>query len=227
MNGQMAASSFMSASVRVQDERYTPVPAKPVTQDEVYVNSQPERPDDIYDDVKPSEQQYAQDEMYANPEMTEGDMYEIMDRKDPPDNPVTEMYVIPTTDVSISACASPEKTKSQTNQPHIDPELKQNEESIYEDTLVDERGYEKMKHGISINDINAEYMYTTQQDEKAVEQTELYEVPDPDGYENAPGKVSQSKIAKPPQSEQPEEDEYLLLGQKSPLEESQIYSSVQ
>ena len=224
----MAAASFMSADVRVQDERYSPVPAKPVTQDEIYVNSQP---DDIYDDViKSSEQQY-EDEMYTNPEMTEGDMYEIMERKDTPGGQVTEMYIIPTTDVTDFECASPEKTKSQTDQPHADPELQQNEESIYEDTLVDERGYEKMKTGVSINDINAEYVYAVKQDE-TLEQTELYEVPDPDGYENAPNKLSQSNIAKPPQSKQPqskqpEEDEYLLLGQKSALEESQIYSSVQ
>ena len=59
-----------------------------------------------------------------------------------------------------------------------------------------------------------------------MEQTELHEVPNPDGYENVPKKLSQGNIAKPPQSKQPE-DEYLLLGQKSALEESQIYSSIQ
>ena len=50
--------------------------------------------------------------------------------------------------------------------------------------MVDERGYKQMKTGISTNNINAEYMYAVKQDEKALQQTELYEVPDPDGYEN-------------------------------------------
>lgn len=236
----MAATTFMGSDVRVKDTKYAPVAAKPVTQDEIYVNSQPEQPDDTYDDVKPS--QLYEDEMYANPEMTEGEMYEVMERKDTPDDHVTEMYVLPTTDISTTSIgASPQKPNPQAkDRPQGDPELK-DEENVYDDTTVllnhenhDERGYEKMKAGISIGDINAEYMDAVKQDEKAVEQPELYEVPDPDGYENIARNPSQGNITKPqgnvikpPQDIQAEDDEYFLLQKKSPLEESQIYSSVQ
>lgn len=234
MNGQLAASGYLGANVRVQDQQYTPVTSPAVAQDEIYVNSQPEQSDSTYDDPskpsKPSDQLYVQDEMYVNPEMTGGEVYEEMDRKDPPDNQVTEMYVIPAAMIKDSEQGDmyviPEKPKSQTeDQLYVNPELN-NEESVYDDTTVlldhDDRGYEKMKSGVSINDINAEYTYAVQEDKKASE-AELYEVPDSEGYENM-GR----DMPKPPQGDKGE-DGYLTL-ERNPQEsfhESQIYSSVQ
>ena len=60
--------------------------------------------------------------------------------------------------------------------------------------MVDERGYKKMKTGISTNDTNAKYMYAVKQDEKLLQQTELYGVPDPDGYENVLRKLSVASL---------------------------------
>ena len=236
MNSQIAMTTFMSGDVRVKDEQYTKVTGTGTMEDEVYVNSQPEQPDSTYDDPsKPSnptqlsEEPYVQDEVYVNEDLNDGELYELMDKKDSPEDQEAEMYVIPTEMGKGSEQGdnsdSPVNTKTKTGgELYVNPELN-NEESIYDDTTnlidQDDRGYEKMKSGVSINDLNAEYVYA-QQDKKASAQDEdeMYEVPDSEGYQN-------TRNGKPKLSLQENEaDEYELLD-KASFHESQIYSSVQ
>ena len=194
----------MSDKLRVKDEKYTKVPATETVQDEIYINSQPEQ--NIYDDTsnptKPSEP-YVQDEMYVNPESNQGELYELMDRKDSPDSDNQEMYVIPDLNTNTEQGDKHTKTQPQTGEElYVNPE----ENNIYDDTtnLMDESGYEKMKSGVSINNINAVYVQAAQQDQKPSAQEELYEIPDSKGYKN-----TKDSTVKPP-SQEDGTDEYLL-----------------
>lgn len=229
MNSQTALSTFVTTDVRVKDKQYAPVTSTMTTangavQDEIYVNSQPNGQDSTYDDVNVPSKPYSNDEVYVNPEMTDGEIYEPMDRKEIAHDQEPEMYIVPTEmNKNVERDVSPEETKAPTEEElYVNPELK-NEEAIYDDTTVllddnDDRGYEKMKSGVSINDINAEYVYAVKQDAKTLSQDELYVVPDSEGYKNVP------------QSHKDKEDEYLALDRDSMIEayrESQIYSSVQ
>jgi len=149
---------------------------------------------DTTNPTKPSEL-YVQDEMYVNPESNQGELYEQMDRKESPDSDNQEMYVIPDLNTNTEQGDKHTKTQPQTGEElYVNPE----ENNIYDDTanLMDENGYEKMKSGVSINDINAEYEQTVRKDQKALAQDELYEIPDSMGYTN-----TKNGTAKPPSQE--------------------------
>ena len=254
MNGKVASTSFMSSDVRVQDEIYAnsqpelPVyedPQKPSDQSgqiyeqtemysnpdtndvdgQLYEQTDPDKDDTggrVYEQTDPDAddadgQLYEQTDpdkddtggrVYeqTDPDKDDagGELYELMDRKDSPEDEMSKQDLPAQNHVHAST------------------------EAVYDDTvgLLDhsDRGYEKMKAGVSIGDINAEYVYAVKQDnavkqdKKALTESELYEVPDPDGYENI-------RRDKPKTSKDKKEDEYLEL--KKEFHESQIYSNIQ
>ena len=80
-----------------------------------------------------------------------------------------------------------------------------------------------MKRGVSINDLNEEYVTAVQQEKKVLAQSHVYAVPN-EGYEN----LKRDNL-KPSQDDQTAENEYIGLDRNSMLEsfcESQIYSNV-
>lgn len=202
------------------------------TKDEVYVNTEPnEQQDSTYDDPsqptilsKKKCNDVGQDEVYVNPDKTDDEMYEEVEKKEP-SGYKDQMYVLPTEMNDDYVINEITKTKPE-DELYVNPELKNDEQSVYDDTTglldFDDRDYEKMKSGVSISDLNAEYVYAVKQDEKVLAENE---VPDSERYENLRDnhklKPSQGKTA---------ENEYLALDRNSMLEaycESQIYSSVQ
>ena len=249
-------TTFMSKDIKAKDEQYeemTAVQTEDIiyanpdqdeidaNDDDVYVNDE----DDTYvneDDKKEAEteelyssaDQLTEDEVYINPAPIKEELYDDVGPSDIP-----ELYVDPATmtkhdnqDGSYVNDTKPE------DELYVTPEhMDNNEDEMYvvpssqsddQTALLDHegRGYEKMKKGVSINDINAEYVYATKDDpiKLAVNASTTTE----DGYQIM--KSEQNRKSAAPQ--QPVADEeYVEVMPKTIGEggyrESQIYSSVQ
>ena len=128
--------------------------------DEMYVNAVPDE-DNLYTDVGPSEEP----ELYIDPE--------IMNKKE--DELKEELYENPN---------EREETKPE-DELYVIPERVDN---IEDDTYVNQgddqavlldhegRGYERMKKGVSMNDLNAEYDYATKQEDNVRLNSDGYQV---------------------------------------------------
>ena len=199
------------------------------TQDEMYVNPSPVQ-EQLYSDMGPSDEP----ELYVDPE--------TMNKTDnQPDIFVDETYVNETeiTKPKPELYMDDSVDDTYVNDTEITkptPELYMNDnvdetdvvtssQTDDETALLDHegRGYEKMKKGISIEDINAEYVYA------AKDHTRLYNnasVTTEDGYQIMKGSEQIGN------SQQPVEDEGYVdvtrrtIGEEG-FRESQIYSSVQ
>ena len=249
-------TTFMSKDIRAKDEQYEEMTAAQTediiyanpdqdeidaNDDDVYVNDE----DDTYvneDDKKEAEteelyssaDQPTEDEVYINPTPIEEELYDDVGPSDIP-----ELYVDPAT---MTKHANQDGLYVNDTKPedelYVTPEhMDNNEDEMYvvpssqsddQTALLDHegRGYEKMKKGVSINDINAEYVYATKDDpiKLAVNASTTTE----DGYQIM--KSEQNRKSAAPQ--QPVADEeYVEVMPKTIGEggyrESQIYSSVQ
>jgi len=200
------------------------------TQDEVYINPLPAQ-EQLYSDVGPSDEP----ELYVDPETMNK-----TDNQPKDDTSVDEMYV---NDTEITKPKPELYMDNSIDDTYVnDTEITKPKPELYMNDNVDEmyvvpssqtddqtalldhegRGYEKMKKGISIEDINAEYVYTenhTRLNSHASATTE-------DGYQIMKGSEQIGN------SQQPVEDEGYVdvtnrtIGEEG-FRESQIYSSVQ
>jgi len=233
-------TTFMSNDIRVEDAANQTIYTNPDQQEDIYDN------DDVYvnsqdtkvktEELYTTADQPTHDEMYVNPLPVQEQLYSDVGPSDAP-----ELYVDPETmNKNDNQCEEddelyanetkpedelyvvPERMDDKMDETYVVPSSQNDDQTA----LLDHegRGYERMKKGVSINDLNEEYVYATKDNHIRLD-SGTSAVTD-DGYQVM---KSSEQIG---ESQQPvADDEYVdvtthTIGD-SGYRESQIYSSVQ